>query len=223
MKKILITVFLTFLLVTGCKIEKISNRSVNDILSSVLYKDNKLVNTYMNGFEFYLPQGMKITDKSDYNLVIKDQKNSYYLYVDTIAYYYHVKNSYIEDNSHFYSKKILYQDKEGFIDIVDKGNYYFVVLMYNYSKMEAYVLKDEFDISIISMCSILNSVKFNDYVIKDYVGKDGSAYQEEKFNIFDSKEENDKFLKYEEEYGTYKESIVPNKDNDVIEIDDVVE
>ena len=35
--------------------------------------------------------------------------------------------------------------------------------------------------------------------------------------------ENDNFLKYEDEYGTYKENIVINKDNDIIEIDEIVE
>ena len=95
--------------------------------------------------------------------------------------------------------------------------------MYNYSKIETYVLKKDFDVSFINMCSILSSVKYNDSIIKNYVGKEGHVFQEEKFNIFNSKEENDKFLKYEEEYGTYKETIVPNKDNDIIDIDDVIE
>ena len=47
--------------------------------------------------------------------------------------------------------------------------------------------------------------------------------QEENFNLFESKIENDNFLKYEEEYGTYKETIDINVDNDIIDFDETIE
>ena len=95
--------------------------------------------------------------------------------------------------------------------------------MYNYAKVETYILKDNFNSSLMNMCSLLSTIKYNDKVITGYVGDKKTIYQEERFNIFDSEAENDNFLKYEDEYGTYKESIVINKDNDVIEIDEIVE
>ena len=224
MKKLLITLLISSIMVIGCSIKKVSSNSVNDMLDTILYVDNKLVNTYMDGYEFYLPQGINVIDKKDYNLTIKDNKNNYYLYVDTIAYYYHQENTYEEKSDHYFSQKINYQGKEGFIDIVEKDNYYFVVLMYNYAKIETYILKDDFNISFINMCSILSSIKYNETIIKENIGTDGVSFKEERFNIFDSKAENDNFLKYEEEYGTYKDKIiVTNKDNDIIDLDEVVE
>ena len=75
----------------------------------------------------------------------------------------------------------------------------------------------------MNMCYILSTIKYNDSVISQYVGSVGTIFQEEKFNIFNSEAENDNFLKYEEEYGTYKQTIDINKDNDIIGVDDIVE
>jgi hypothetical protein len=57
------------------------------------------------------------------------------------------------------------------------------------------------------MCSILSSVKYNDNVIAGHISNNKTVLQEERFNIFDSNIENDNFLKYESEYGTYKEKV----------------
>ena len=202
---------------------KVSDKSVSDVLETILYVDNNLSNTFMDGYRLYLPKGVKVTDKKDYNLKIKDNNSYYYLYVDTIAYYYKTENSFVENSSHFYSKKFKHDNKDGYIDIVDNGNYYFVVLMYNYSKIETYIFKDDFSNSFMNMCYILSTIKYNDSVISQYVGNDRQIFQEEKFNIFNSEAENDNFLKYEEEYGTYKQTVDINKDNDIIDVEDIVE
>ena len=223
MKKLLITLLISFCFVSGCSIVRVENTSVNDIFETILYVDNKLSNTHMNGYSLYLPKGVTIIDKSDYNLKIKDNNNYYYLYIDTIAYHYKVENSFTENSSHFYSKKINYKDKIGYIDIVDKGKNYFLVVMFNYAKMEAYIPKEEFNDSMMNICSILSSIRYNDSVISGYVGNSKTVTQEERFDIFDSNIENDNFLKYESEYGTYKEEIDVNKDNDVIDVDETIE
>ena len=177
----------------------------------------------MEGYELYLPQGVKIVDKADYNLKIKDKESYYYLYIDTIAYHYKRDNLYEGNNNHFYSKKFINNGKIGYIDIIENGDYYFIVLMYNYAKIESYVLKENFDTSFMNMCYLLRTVRYNDSVIDGYVGNKSTIFQEEKFNIFDSNAENDNFLKYEEEYGTYKDTIDVNKNNDIIELDEIVE
>lgn len=221
-KKLWIFVF-SILLISGCSINKIVDNRVPTTLNTVLYSKNNLQNVFMNGYSFYLPKGLKIIDKSDYNLKIKDKKNNYYLYIDTIAYYYHMPNTYEKKNNHYFSEIINNDGKSGYVDIVDSGNKYFVVLMYNYAKIESYVDKDGFPESFINMCNILSTIKYNDVIINDYVGKKGTTFQEEKFNIFGSEEEIDNFLKYEEEYGTYKEKIDVKKDNDIIDIEDIVD
>ena len=223
MKKLWITLLVLLCFISGCSIVKVSDNSVDDIFNTILYVDNKLSNTYMEGYEFYLPQGVKIVDKEDYNLRIKDNKNYYYLYIDTIAYHYKVDNAFTPNYNHFYSKKILYNGKIGYVDIVNKDDYYFVVLMYNYAKIESFIKKSEFSNVMLNMCRILSSIKYNDSVINRYVGNNKTVTQEERFDIFDSNIENDNFLKYESEYGTYKEKIDINKDNDIVDVEETIE
>ena len=223
MRKLWITLLVSLCFISGCSIIKVSENSVDDVFNTILYVDNNLSNTYMEGYELYLPQGVKVIDKSDYNLKIKDNKNYYYLYIDTIAYHYKVDNAFNENYNHFYSKRIAYNGKIGYVDIVDKGDHYFVVLMYNYAKIESYVNKSDFHSVIMNMCSILSSVKYNDSIINGYVGSNKTVLQEERFDIFDSNMENDNFLKYESEYGTYKEKIDINKDNDIVDVDETIE
>ena len=224
MKKRLIATLLVFVFfVSGCQINKIETQSVSDIFKTILYIDDNLSNTFMNGYEFYLPKGMKIVDKQDYNLTIEDNNRTYYLYIDTIAYHYKEENAFTVKKDHFYSEKIDYDGKVGFIDVTDDGDSYYVVLMYNYAKIETYISKNDFGDTITNLCYMIRSVKYNDKVISEYIGENSTLLQEEKFNIFETERDNDKFLKYEEEYGTYKEKIDVKKDNDVIEVDEIVE
>lgn len=223
MKKLLFVFLMSLCFITGCSIIKVSGKSVSDIFDTILYVDNNLGNTYMEGYSFYLPKGVKIIDKSDYNLKVKDNKNFYYLYIDTVAYYYKVENSFVPKDNHFLSKKIDKDNKIGYVDIVSNSDYYFIVIMYNYAKIETYVKKENFESSITNMCSILSSIKYNDKIIEGHVGNEKMTTQEERFNIFDSNIENDNFLKYESEYGTYKEKIDTNIDNDVIDVNETIE
>ena len=223
MKKLFVTLLISLCFISGCTLVKVSDKRVKDVFETILYVDNNLSNTHMEGYSLYLPKGVKIVDKSDYNLVVKDSSNYYYLYIDTIAYYYKVANSFAPKNNHFYSSRIDYNGKIGYIDIVDNNDYYFIVIMYNYTKIEAYVKKEEFSNSLMNMCSMLSSVKYNDHVIEGQVGNEKMTTQEERFNIFDSNIENDNFLKYESEYGTYKEKIEIGKDNDIIDVDETIE
>ena len=61
LKKLFVTLLMLILL-TGCM--KISDKSVSDLFETILYIDNNLSNTYMEGYSFYLPQGLKIINKS---------------------------------------------------------------------------------------------------------------------------------------------------------------
>ena len=223
MKKLLAAFLISLCFITGCTIVKVSDSSITDIFKTILYVDNNLSNTYMEGYSLYLPKGVKIVDKSDYNIKVKDSENYYYLYIDTVAYYYKVNNSFVPNNNHFFSKKIDSNGKIGYVDIVSNDDYYFIVLMYNYTKIESYVKKEDFSSALINMSSILSSIKYNEKVIEGHVGNEKMTTQEERFNIFDSNIENDNFLKYESEYGTYKETIDVNKDNDIIDVDETIE
>ena len=221
MKKLLITLLIVSLMfVTGCS--DISKENTNDILESMLYLDNNLNNTYMDGFSFYLPHDVKILDKKDFNLTLKDKDNVYYLYLDIISYYYKTKNSF-ENSNNFISQKIDYNGKEGYIDVKEENDKYYIVVEYNYAKIESVIKKDNLKKSLITICSLLSSIKYNDNVIDDFVGEASYKFQEEKFSIFKKEKNDDNFLKYEDEFGTYKEDIVISNNDDVIDIDEVIE
>ena len=102
MKKLLVIFLVSLCFITGCSVQKISRDSIDDTFRTILYVDNNLSNTYMEGYSLYLPKGVTIIDKADYNLKIKDNKNYYYLYVDTVAYFYKVENSFQEKTNNFY-------------------------------------------------------------------------------------------------------------------------
>ena len=223
MKKMFITLLVALFVVTGCNITKVSDKSVSDIFETILYHENNLSNTHMEGYSLYLPKGVKVIDKNDYNLKIKDSNNYYYLYIDTVAYHYKVANAFTEKSNHFYSTKIEHDGKIGYVDIVKKDDDYAVVIMYNYSKIETIIDKNTFNSSIRTIASILSSIKYNDSVIGDNIGNDRKVFKEEQFDLFDSNIENENFLKYEEEYGTYKGQIDVNKDNDIIDVDETIE
>jgi len=208
---------MTIVLCTGCSISKVNITSINNIIDTILYGDNKIYNTFMEGYKFYLPKGMKITDKQDFNIKIKNNDNYYFLYIDTVAYYFRTNNRFLSDDTHFYSQRIDYGDKIGFIDITEESDGYFVVLMYNYAKVEAYVEKDDLNDALISICSILSSVEYNDDTISKRIQSNGSSGQEEEFDIFASKKENDNFLTYKEEYGTYSGTII--NDPDIVDVE----
>jgi len=216
MRKVIIALLFSVLFVSGCSIIKVSNDSITDIFDTVLYVDNNLSNTYMNGYKFYLPHGVKVIDKNDYNIKIKDDGVFYYLYIDTIAYYYKTNNTYTVNNNHFYSEKIEKNGINGYVDIEEIGDKYFIVLMYNYAKIESYIDKREFDKTFTNMCYILSTIKFNDEIINEHVGVNSTVVQEEEFDIFSSKHENDNFLTYEKEYGTYKNDDLNDLDKEVV-------
>ena len=78
-------------------------------------------------------------------------------------------------------------------------------MMFNYSKIEGYVDKNDLRDSLNNMAYILSSIKYNDKVITNLLGEEKyNLSTNQKYNIFNVKKTNtDAFLKYESEYNTY--------------------
>ena len=90
--------------------------------------------------------------------------------------------------------------------------------MFNYAKMEAYVSEEDLISVVNNMAYVLRSITFNDKVLESLIGENILSYQEETFNLFDTKSastENflDEVAKYDK---NYKKSI----DEDKIDLDD---
>ena len=213
MKKRIIFLLITIVLLTGCTIKKANYSSVRSIIDNVLYKDKKVTNKNYEGYNVYIPQGLRVVGKNDNNIKIRDNKrNYYYLYVDTIAYHYKTNNTVNLDDLDYYVLELSNEKKLGYIDIKEKKGKYFIVIMYNYSKIEVFVEKEDLNNALVNACNILSSVKYNDVIIDTYVKSKKNITQEETFDIFSSKKENDSFLTYEKEYGTYKEDKTSSED-----------
>ncbi len=214
MKKILVLATLLILL-TGCSISKVDSRSFDSIINTILYKDVDLSNTSYEGYKLYKPRGTMVNEKKEYNLEIRDKKNSYYLYVDIVSYYYKTKATHEIDSNIFYSKNLNYKNNFGYIDITKLDNKkYFLEVMYNYAKIEMIVDEDNLYDAFTNVCYMLSSIKFNDSAIKYKLSHRELETTTEEFNIFKSKKSEDNFLKYVEEFDKYENNTA--KDDDVI-------
>lgn len=218
MKKVL-TLLLMLLLINGCS--KIKDNSFDNIIDGILYQDTKLANNNFDGYKFYLPRGLKVYDKNDANIEIKDGNNTYYLYVDMISYYYKTENNHDDDTNIFYSKTLNYNNKSGYIDISKIDNKYFIEVMYNYAKIECYVEEDNLYNAFTNICYILSTISYNDSTIKYRLNDEEFKSTGEEFDIFKSKKNSDNFLEWIEQYDKYEET-KENKteDQDIIETED---
>jgi len=203
MKKILIFIFLV-LTTTGCSISKLNMDNRDALVSTILNSDIKLYNRVSKGYKYYLPKGVKITDYKDYNETLLSNKNTYYLYVDIVSYYYNTKESYTKNINSVYYKKLNNNDKTGYIDIIKNEDKYLIKYNYNYSKMEAIVDEKNINNTLKDMSYILSSMQYNRTIIDSLIGNNILNYKEEKYQIEKPKENEQTFLDYINTFDTYK-------------------
>ena len=110
-KKFIMLVMLSLLLTTGCSISIAKTDDKEYIINNILLEKSNLNNTGYKGYELYIPNTLKLINKSEYNTILKDEyNNDYYIYVDAVSYLNKVENTYKEDNNSYYSKKIKSKD-----------------------------------------------------------------------------------------------------------------
>ena len=209
MKKLLLLTC-TLLLLTGCV--RVKDANIDTLLSGALTSNVTMKNVNREGYSYYLPRGLKVSDSTDYNEVIRDAKYKYYLYVDVISYFNKIKDNYKVSDKAYISKKINYDNKNGYLEINEQENSkYLIEIMYNYAKIEVMVDMDDINEAVTYAISILSSVTYNDNVISNLIGEDVLNFAEENFNIFETVSSDSNYLKYEEEY-KYVEEEIPDTD-----------
>ena len=218
MKKIVILLSIIILLSSGCSIRELDNKNYEKNIDMLLSEKTKVTNVNFEGYKYYVPQGLIFINKDDYNAVLKDDfNNTYYLYVDVVSYYHKTRKVYKINNKASYSKVLDYNDKDGYIEISEKGSKYFVKFIFNYVKIEAYINKDSLVPAINNMCYLLRSFKFNDKVLESIVGNNILSYTEESFSLFDDKDSNDDVLEVDDGFDqNYNE----NKYHDELKFDE---
>ena len=223
MKKKLLILTLSILALTGCT--NLSNASLDEITNTMLSSKTNLANTVFDGYKYYVPRGLRLVMKNDYNASFLDEyNNTYYLYIDIISYYNKEKLDYNTNKNAYFSKELNYNNKEGYLEItkVKDSNYYFIEYMYNYGKIEAFVKEKELNSAIINMSSVLSSLKFNRTVLETIVGNKVLNYKEDTYDVMKPKGSTatkDTYLEYEEKYGIY-EGYGDNKEEDIIDIEE---
>lgn len=197
MKKIVI-MFILLLLTSGCTVVRIDTKNVDNIVSVVLSKNNKLFNHIGKGYKYYIPRGVSYMDSNELNDKLYSSGNYYYLYVDVISYYYKKESDYKVDNSLYYSKPIDINGKTGYLQITKVKSKYLVEFMYNYAKIEAVVNKEDIEKVVLDFSYILSTIKFNNNIVKIMLNTGYFINKEEKYDVFTSKKPNDSFLPYDE-------------------------
>ena len=204
MKKIIIMIGLLVLL-TGCT--NINKLSYEEIMNNISVNSSKR-NIYRTGYSYYLPRGMQVADSTLYNEIIEDANNRYYLYVDVVSYDKKIEKEYQVNSNAIYSSKISFEDKFGFVEInLLKNDKYLVEIMYNYAKIEVIVDKSKCKEAMLSIINILKSVEYNDSIIANLMGDDILNFNEEEFNIFNTKGSESNYITVDDNYKEEEEKI----------------
>ncbi|MBR1413324.1 MAG: hypothetical protein IJ574_01470 [Bacilli bacterium] len=214
MKKIPL-LLIVVLFISGCTVIRSSN--IDTLTNEIAIKDIKKSNTYRKGYKYYLPQGLRVKDKTDYNEVINYKSYQLYLYVDVVSYYNKKELVYETSIEPYFTKSLEYNGKKGYIEInLSDNEKYLIEIMYNYAKIEVIVEKDDINEVLTYSLSILNSIKYNDSVISNLLEEDVLSFSEEEFDIFSKSKNESKYLFYLEEYDKYNDKDDELRDNDLI-------
>lgn len=208
------------LLLSGCSVVYIDKQSIDEVVDSVLDNDINLKSVSLEGYSYYLPQGVSLSRSDAGNSILYYNHKRMYLYVDLISYYHKVDNDYKENKEFYYSRAIDKDGYKGYLVISEISGNYFIEFMYRYSKMEAYVSKEDLNKTITVMAYMLDSIKFNDAVIESVIGDNLLDQSEEVFNIFKPNGDESDFLDYVEEYDNDR---VNSKNEDVLELEGNIE
>lgn len=214
--KRLILLLVCILLLTGCSITKVKENTIDDIITSSIKRETTISNTYFKGFKLYIPRGVKVLDKNEYNTKLSYNNNNIYIFVDAISYYHKINVEITKKVDSYYQKEFDYNGKKGYIEINKVDDKYFLGMFYNYIKVESYVKEEDLEEVIMQIGIIVSSLKFNDSALETLVGENTLDYKEESFNLFDTKK-NSNFLEYIDEYDKYSDEGNKKTDEDTID------
>ena len=210
-RKFLILLLIGLFSLCGCS--NIKNMNTDSLLNELANKTGKY-NEVNRAFKYYLPSGLSIDSYDDYNAVFSSANYKYYLYVDLISYYKKVEFEYDVNNKAFYSKKIDFDNKYGYIEINLKENdKYLIEIMYNYAKIEVIVEKEDINKCVTNALIVLSTITYTDDIVKNLLSIDEVTSSEETFSVFDEDASDSNFLEVYKEYGNYEgDDKVPDLD-----------
>lgn len=207
MKKLFVLLLISLFFITGCNIKEINANDLNKLTDNILSKKLGLYNRVSSGYKYYAPRGIRVIDSTDYNEKLFSDGVKYYLYVDVVSYFFKKELKYEVNEEAYFSKKLDYKGKKGYLEITKNKNIYFIEMMFNYSKIEAYVSQSDINKTVLNASYILNSLVFNDSLISLAFDENKSSFNEEDFKIFEPKRQEGNFIDYINEYNQYEGTI----------------
>ena len=211
MKKIILVLIIfitscgfTFLNKHDLNITRIDNLNYKQIIDKVLSLNIRNYNKIGNGYKYYAPKGVVQLNSKDYNDILKRNENIYYLYVDVIGYFYNSNVEYKIKKDVYYSNKLKYGDKQGYIEIVEDSNKLYVQMMYNNAKIETYVSEKNLNQAVLDISYILSSIDFNDSKLNKKYKNGKISSSSETYKLFKTKQKKGNFLEYIKEYDKYE-------------------
>ncbi len=195
MKKIIMILMLTLVL-TGCSVVRIDTNSIDNIVSVVLSKKNKLYNQVGQGYKYYLPGGVTYIDSDELNDILYCNGNYYYLYIDAINYYYQTNIEYEENKDLYYSKKFEMSDgfdHSGYLEIKKVDDLYHMEFVYNYAKIEAIVEEKNLNDAVLNSSYILSTIKYNYNIVELMLNEDYFTNKTGKYDNYGTNEDSGKF------------------------------
>lgn len=190
MKKII--VLLILLLLTGCSIVRIDTDSLDNIIEVVLSKNNTLYNSDGQGYKYYIPCGVTHMDTDDLVQTLYYKGEYYYLYVDIVSYYYQEKFSFDKNDDVYFSKVI--KDNNGYVEVIEKNDLYYVSFYYNYAKIEAMVTKENLSNTILNASYILSTIKYDRNIIKTMLDEEYLKNKTGKYDLFKTNAKQETFV-----------------------------
>ncbi len=184
-KKFILFSLLMCILLTGCT--TLDKKTIDDIIKDGTDRNAIVYNKYRKGYKYNLPRGLTVLDSTEYNEIIRDDKYTYYLYVDAVSHYNKVIEKYeVSDKAHT-SMRISFEDKYGYLEINElEDGKYFIEIMYNYAKIEVIVREIDVKIAVSNSLSILSSIDFNNDVLKNLLDEEVSQFSEFEIDIFET-------------------------------------
>lgn len=208
MTKRKLIICLLVLLLIGCK--RVDN---NDDYISYVYNclnDNSITNNVSLGYKYYVPKGIKKIHDYDYNQIFLNGDTKIYLYVDIISYSYK-KELVIDRIDDSYFEKFKYNGN-GYIQILEEDDGYFVTIVYNYARVEFFSSREKLGENITLSSIILNSIKYNDVVIDKILEGDLGEFSEFAYELDKPEDASSNFSQILEEY-VQKDDEINDDDN----------
>ena len=189
-KKLLIIICMFMLF--GCTNSNINSLSLKEVIENTINSDStKLYNTNNKGYKYYLPTEFTVSKDNDFVQELTSHNDTYYLNIDIVSYYYKnsIKSEHEYDDYEYFTFEN--NDKDGYLRIKKNSDYFFVELCYNYAIIEVEVEESELRYAVARSISILNSIKYNDLVIENYINNNDLKSNETIYKIPEPKEKDD--------------------------------